>query len=90
VKTADLTKDEQTSVRAALRFLRARCGGWANAGKVLHFGGNTLSDLANGRGAPSPLLAFRIARFAKVAVDDVLAGRFPPEGTCPHCGRGEL
>jgi hypothetical protein len=86
MKTTDLTKDEQASVRAALRFLRARCGGWANAGKALRFGDGTLSDLANGRGVPSPLLAFRIARLAKVGVDDVLAGRFPPAGTCPHCG----
>ena len=32
------------------------------------------------------MIAFRVARLAKVGVDDVLAGRFPPPGTCPHCG----
>ncbi len=26
------------------------------------------------------------AKFAKVGVDDVLTGKFPAPGTCPHCG----
>jgi hypothetical protein len=34
----------------------------------------------------TPIIAFRIAKFAKVGVDDVLAGRFPEAGTCPRCG----
>jgi hypothetical protein len=28
----------------------------------------------------------RIARFAKIGVDDLHAGNFPAAGTCPHCG----
>ena len=39
------------------------------------------------RRAASPMVAFRVARFAGVGVDDVLTGAFPPPGTCPHCGR---
>jgi len=34
----------------------------------------------------SPTLAFRVARLAGVAVDDLLSGRFPPPGTCAYCG----
>jgi hypothetical protein len=28
----------------------------------------------------------RIARFVDVSVDDLLEGRYAPEGTCPYCG----
>lgn len=31
--------------------------------------------------------AERAARLAGVPVEDVLAGRWPVEGACPHCGR---
>ena len=83
---SDLTGAEQTRVRAALRFLRARCGGWANLAKILGFAEDTLGKVANERKPATPVLAFRVARFVKLGVDDVLAGRFPPPGTCPHCG----
>lgn len=80
-----LTTDEQTNVRTALRFLRARCGTWANLGKVLGLQDVTVKHVANGHPV-SENVAFRVARFARVGVDDVIAGRFPPAGTCPHCG----
>jgi hypothetical protein len=82
----DLTTQEQQHVRAALRFLRARCGGWAPVSKVLRFKDTSLSAVATSHKPVSTTLVFRIARFAKVGVDDVLAGRFPEPGTCPHCG----
>jgi hypothetical protein len=82
---SDLTPAEQTNVRTALRFLRNRCGGWKPVAKALHFGETTLGNAAGGRRI-SPTLAFRVARLAGVSVDDVLAGRFPAPGTCPHCG----
>jgi plasmid maintenance system antidote protein VapI len=83
--TMDLTTAEQTHVRTALRFLRSRCGTWANVGKVLGVKPVTLGHIVGGT-AVTPTLAFRVARFVKVSVDDVLAGRFPAPGTCPHCG----
>jgi len=84
----DLTPAEQTHVRTALRFLRNRCGGWKTLGKVLRCNGKTLANVANGRTA-SPTVAFRVARIGGASVDDVLAGRFPAPGTCPHCGHHE-
>lgn len=78
---SDLTVEEQRNVRAAVRFLRVRFGGWVPLTKVLRFTRSTLQ-----KDAPTPAVAFRVARLAKVAVDDVLAGRFPAPGTCPHCG----
>jgi hypothetical protein len=87
-EAGDLTVKEQTNVRAALRFLRARCGGWASVSKVLRFKDTSLSAIATDTKPVSTTLVFRIAKFAKVGVDDVLAGRFPEPGTCPHCGHG--
>ncbi len=83
---SDLTATEQTHVRTALKFLRLRCGTWAVAAKALRFGESTLSNIAAGRKVAAPLVAFRVARLAMVSVDDVLTGKYPPEGTCPHCG----
>jgi hypothetical protein len=78
--SADLTAKEVANVRAALRFLRARCGGVKPLAKALRFSAPTL------RVGASPTLAFRVARLAGVSVDDVLAGKYPPAGVCAHCG----
>jgi hypothetical protein len=32
-------------------------------------------------------IALRAARVAGVAQEDVLTGRWPVDGACPHCGR---
>jgi hypothetical protein len=80
VSTFTLTAKEAANVRAAARFLRARMGGWANVAKALHV------DKRTAHSAPSPILAFRLARVVGVGVDDVLTGKYPPPGTCPHCG----
>ena len=83
--TTDLTTQEQTHVRTALRFLRTRCGTWTALSRALRFGENTVANVVRGQ-TVSPALAFRVARFAKASVDDVLTGRFPAPGTCPYCG----
>jgi len=85
---SDLTSEEQTNVRTALKFLRSRCGGWEPLAKALGFKSITLSHVAGGR-TTSASLAFYVARLAGVPVDDVLAGRYPGEGTCPYCGHRE-
>lgn len=79
---SDLTAEEQLNVRTALRFLRGRCGGWAAVAKALRTTENTLT---NGS-PPSAGLSIRVARLVGVPVDDVLNGRYPAPGTCPHCG----
>jgi hypothetical protein len=83
---SDLTSQEQAHVRTALRFLRARCGSWAVVGRTLRFGDSTVQAVVTGQRLVTPTLAFRVARLAKVSVDDVLTGRFPAPGTCPYCG----
>jgi hypothetical protein len=80
-----LTADEQAHVRTALRYLRRRAGGWKALAPALGFRKKTLTNVAEGR-TVSPAVAFSVARLAGVSVDDLLAGRFPPSGTCPRCG----
>jgi hypothetical protein len=82
----DLTPTEQTHIRAALAFLHRRCGTWAATSALLHFKDTTLGNIACGHKLPTVTLALRIARVAKVGVDDVLTGKFPSPGTCPACG----
>jgi hypothetical protein len=87
---SDLTTAEQSNVRVALRFLRARCGGWETLAKVLRTGKQTVRRVASGRSA-SASMAVRVARLAQVGVDDLLGGKYPPAGCCPHCGHmGEV
>lgn len=81
-----MTEQEQDNVRAALRFLRLRCGGWKPLGAAMRMDWKCLSQSAGGR-AVGPRMAFRVARLAGVGVDAVLAGEYPPEGVCPHCGK---
>jgi hypothetical protein len=81
-----LTPKEQANARAALRFLRAKCGTWSTLAKALHLGESTVGNVAGGHAAVTPTVVFRIAKFARVGIDDVLTGRFPAPGTCPHCG----
>jgi hypothetical protein len=80
---SDLTAEEAKNARTAIRFLKARCG-IANLAKALRVDRSTLNY------PPSPTTVFRIAKLAGVGVDDVLTGKFPPAGTCPHCGHAAV
>jgi hypothetical protein len=81
-----LTEGEQEHVRHALRFLRFRAGGWKPMAAALGFKRKTLTNVSEGDGV-SPNMAFRVARLAGVTFEDVIAGKWPPTGACPHCGR---
>ncbi|MBI4021007.1 MAG: SWIM zinc finger family protein [Candidatus Aenigmarchaeota archaeon] len=83
----DLTAEERRNVREALRFLRTRSGGWKSLAKSLRCSWKTLANMAS-RQALTAGVAIRVARLAGVPIDDVLSGKYPPAGTCPHCGRG--
>jgi hypothetical protein len=83
--TSDLTAKEQTHVRAAIRVLRVRCGGWAALGRILRVNESTLRLVMKGA-TVSVTMAFRVARFSEVSIDDLLAGQFLPPGACPNCG----
>ncbi|HEY4014355.1 MAG TPA: hypothetical protein VGM06_13520 [Polyangiaceae bacterium] len=86
-RSVDLTPEEQAHVRAALRWLATRHGGVRKLAAML---GATKATVARGtlsRGTVGAGLAIRAARLAGASVEDVLAGIWPPEGACAHCGR---
>jgi hypothetical protein len=80
-----LTDAEVENVRRALVYLRARAGTAAKLAASLGVKRDLVNRAATYR-RPSAGLALAVARFARVSVDDVLAGRFPEAGTCPYCG----
>lgn len=83
---SELTTEEQKNVRAAMRFLRGRFGSWERVAEALRSRLNTVSGVVHQGRAVSAGLAIRTARLAGVAIDDVLSGKYPPAGACPHCG----
>jgi DNA-binding XRE family transcriptional regulator len=84
--SSDLTPAEKENVRAAIRFLAKRHGTYEKLAKAVGAKRKTLSSAAL-RGSVSAGIALRIARVAGVPLEDVLGGRWPVEGMCPHCGR---
>jgi hypothetical protein len=82
---SDLTEREQANVRRALRFLRARIGTWEAVAAALNTTWKTIQS-AKGSGTVTASMAFRVARVAGATVDDVITGRYAPDGVCPHCG----
>ena len=82
----DLTEKEQRHVRTALRFLRLRVGTWAPLAKALRYELDTIQRVATSKRPVTPVLALRVARFAGVGIDELLAGQWPSSRVCPHCG----
>ena len=72
-------------VRNALYFLRAKFGSWQPLARALHYEEQTLVQCANGTRGVAAAMAFRLARFVNVGIDELLAGRFPEPGVCPRC-----
>jgi hypothetical protein len=83
----DLTAPEQANVLVALRHLRVQIGGWKPLADWLGFSRHTMRHVRMAEKAVSPTMAVRVARLAGVGVDEVLTGKYPAAGVCPHCGR---
>lgn len=83
----DLTAEEQDRVRFAMRHLKVKIGAWKTVASALGFKPRQVVKVQGGFKAVSPKMVLRVAKLAGVPVDDVLTGKFPPLGTCPHCGR---
>ncbi len=86
-RTPDLTDDEVANVRAALRVLRQRVGGYRQLAVTLGVNLETLKRAGSRRRIPPSVgLALRAARLAGVPLEEVLSGAWPKPGTCPTCG----
>jgi hypothetical protein len=86
VNAPKLTVEEQANTLAALRFLRIRVGTWKMLAKALRFEASTMRNVNKGVNPVSINMAYRASRLAGVLFDDVVSGRWPVMGTCPHCG----
>ena len=86
-RASDLTPEEQANVKRALLVLRQRLGSLAELAVALRANRDTLKWYGSRRGRPTAGIALRAARLAGVAVEELLAGRWPVEGACPRCGR---
>ena len=86
-RRSDLTPTEQEHVRAILRVLRAKLGGWHGVEKALPISHATMCNVIAGRAEVSASLAFRVAKAFDAPIGEVLTGKALPPGTCKHCGR---
>jgi len=82
---SDLTPEEQAHVRAALRVLKIRFGGWRPLASALRAKQPTVRHAAHTK-KPSAGLALRAARLAGVPLEEMLRGAWPKKGECPMCG----
>jgi len=89
-RSTDLTPEEQSNARAAIRFLAKRHGTLAKLAAAMRTKHGTLQSAVKEREVISAGIALRAARVAGVPLEDVLSGVWPPVGACPHCGRGPV
>ena len=85
--TPDLTPIEIANVKRAITTLRKRHGGYAPLVALMGMKIHTIWNVMSKRCKPSVGLALRAARLANVPLEEILAGRWPVDGACPHCGR---
>lgn len=90
ITTADLTLGEQEHVRNAIIRVRLQFGGLKMLAQVLHFDHTTLIHVCKERRAVTASMAFRLARLLGVGIDDLLAGKWPGDGSCPRCGYKDI
>lgn len=86
-RAPDLSDEEAAAVKRALRFLRTRVGTTTKLAAMLQVKRSLVERALSKRGRPGAGLAIRVARAARVSIEDVIRSVFPPEGACPHCGR---
>ena len=82
----DLTDREQRAVRPALRFLRLRVGAWVPLAKAMRYEWDSIQKVATGKWTITTARALRVAWFAGIPMDELLAGQRLSSRICPHCG----
>jgi len=83
---SDLSPAEQDHVRALLRMLCVKLGGWRAVQHALPVSDNVLWQAVSIRTQVSATLAFRVTKFLDAPISAVLTGTALPPGTCKHCG----
>ena len=86
---AALTPAQQANVLAFAQKLRARSHSWEAFARRVGVQRLTLFRACTGIQPPCAGLALRLARRAKVPMEDVLGGIFAKPGCCAMCGQGK-
>jgi plasmid maintenance system antidote protein VapI len=70
-----------------MRYLHTNVRRWKALWKAIGVQPDTIYRVLNGRRWVTAGMAFRVARLTNVSIDDLLAGKTVPAGTCPRYGR---
>jgi hypothetical protein len=86
-RSSDLTPEEQTHAKAALRQLYRRFGSWTALAEAMQAKTSVVKNAVSKRRHVSAGITLRAARVAGVPLEDILTGAWPKPGSCPTCGR---
>jgi hypothetical protein len=88
-RTHSLTAKERRLLRAALKGLRHRLGGWRHVSEAIGVPTNTLWGVSRGTDFGSMGIAQKVARLIGVPVTILLEGRLISTELCPTCGQAK-
>lgn len=86
-KPGQLTPEEAACVLVALEFAAARIGTIQELAYRMGIERTAVRRALKERPPPGAALAFELARVVGVPTEDIVAGKYPPPGACPSCGR---
>lgn len=81
------TQDEAVNIRRAVRFLIKRYRSGQRLAAAIGTSSDSIYKVSQRRAFISPSVVFRIASVARVPVDDIVSGRWPPPSVCHFCGQ---
>lgn len=85
-RPGQLTPEESTNVLIALEYMVARVGGGQALAYRMGIDRTCVRRALKERPTPGAVIAWELSRVAQVPVEDIIAGKYPPPGSCPHCG----
>lgn len=85
-RETELTTVEQDHVRAAIRVLKVRDGGFALLAARMEVTQDHIRKALAGQRSIGAMTAIRVAQSAGVSLDEILTGAFPGPTACRHCG----
>jgi hypothetical protein len=81
------TQDELVNIRRTVRFLIKRYRSGSRLAAAIGTSSDSIYKVSQRRAFISPSVVFRIAHLARVSVDDIVSGRWPPPSVCHLCGQ---
>lgn len=82
-----IPESQRVHVARAMLFLARRHGNQKQLAAAMGISERSVARASAPRGRATAWLVMALAEFVGVSVDDLLKGKWPPKGACPHCGR---